>query len=177
MNVFVLCTGRCGSTGFIRACSHISNFTSAHESRSSLLGSERFAYLSRHIEADNRLSWFLGRLDRTFGKEARYVHLTRDVRKVAASFVKRFDYGIIKAYRGTGILMGVSDSADPMTVALDYCDTVNSNIQAFLKDKRYQMDFRIENSDKDFVNFCQWIGAEVDLDRALAEFRVRHNAS
>ena len=56
MNVFVLCTGRCGSTTFACACRHIENYTAAHESRSHLAGPERFAYPEDHIEVDNRLS-------------------------------------------------------------------------------------------------------------------------
>ena len=177
MNVFVLCTGRCGSTTLIKACSHISNFTAAHESRSSRLGDERLAYADRHIEADNRLSWLLGRLDRAYGDDAYYVHLTRDVRKVAASFVKRYQQGIIKAYRGDGIILGVPEDSDPTRVALDDCDTVDSNIRALLKDKSHRMDFRLEQWQNDFAAFGTWIGADLDLEAAMAEFRIRHNES
>lgn len=78
MNVFVLSTGRCGSTTFVKACEHITNFSAAHESRTGLLGAARLDYAGNHIEADNRLSWLLGRLDRTYGNAAFYVHLRRD---------------------------------------------------------------------------------------------------
>ena len=64
MNVFILSTGRSGSQTFARACAHVSNYTSAHESRSGLLGDAHFDYPDNHIESDNRLSWMLGRLDR-----------------------------------------------------------------------------------------------------------------
>ena len=57
MNIFVLCTGRCGSMTFTKACGHIDNFSSAHESRCGRLGNERLAYPENHIEVDNRLSW------------------------------------------------------------------------------------------------------------------------
>ncbi|MGC1249126.1 MAG: hypothetical protein WA865_23155, partial [Spirulinaceae cyanobacterium] len=139
MNIFVLNTGRCGSTTFIEACKHISNFSSAHESRSKLLGEDRLNYPNNHIEADNRLSWVLGRLDKVYGNDAVYIHLKRDDNATARSFVKRFSKGIIKSYKD-GVLMGSLDqdapSNDaPMSVALDYCDTVNSNIELFLKDK------------------------------------------
>ncbi|WJI25223.1 hypothetical protein RHP47_05945 [Thermosynechococcus sp. QKsg1] len=50
MNVFVLCTGRCGSVTFAKACTFITNFSSAHESRTFLLGEARLAYPDRHIE-------------------------------------------------------------------------------------------------------------------------------
>jgi ferritin-like protein len=47
---------------FIRACQHITNYTAGHETRSTLLGEARVAYPDQHIEADNRLSWMLGKL-------------------------------------------------------------------------------------------------------------------
>lgn len=176
MNVFVLNTGRCGSTTFIKACRHATNYTSAHESRSGLLGNARFAYPPNHIEADNRLSWFLGRLDRAYGKDAVYVHLRRDQTATARSFVRRYSAGIIAAYRKK-MLMGLPDDADPMTVSLDYYDTVNSNIELFLKDKPNQLSFSLENAEEDYRKFWEAVGAEGDLKAALSEFGVFHNAS
>ena len=177
MNVFVLCTGRCGSTTFVRACEHITNFSAAHESRSRLLGSDRFDYPDNHIEADNRLAWLLGRLDQTYGDRAVYVHLKRNPRDVAASLVQRYNHGIIKAYRGHGIIMGLSKRTDPMAVALDYCATVTSNIELFLRDKTRKIEVQLELAERDFSLFWEYIAAEGDLKRALSEFDVRHNAT
>ena len=96
-NVFVLCTGRCGSTTFARACQHLSNFTVGHESRVDLIGPDRLAYPQAHIEVDNRLSWMLGRLGAAFDDdETLWVHLIRDEEETARSFVKRFGRGIIR---------------------------------------------------------------------------------
>ena len=176
MNVFVLNTGRCGSTTFIKACKHIENFTSAHESRCGLIGAARFSYPDNHIEADNRLSWFLGRLDKCYGDNAVYVHLTRNNKATANSFVNRYSFGIIEAYRDA-ILMNLPAESDPMSVSLDYCDTVNSNIDLFLKDKTKKMDFRLEEAKHDFKRFWEFIGAEGNIDGALQEFDVSYNAS
>lgn len=176
MNVFVLCTGRCGSVTFIEACRHISNYSAAHESRSHLVGSERLAFPPRHIEADNRLSWYLGRLDQAYGDTAFYVHLLRDAEATAKSFVRRYETGIIKAY-ADGIIMGKKPASDPMEVCLDYVNTVNSNIAAFLRDKSQTMTFHLEQADADFRVFWERTGAEGDLDAALAQWQQRHNAS
>lgn len=175
-NVFVLNTGRCGSTTFIRACSHITNYTTGHESRRGRLGSARFDYPPDHIEADNRLSWLLGRLDREYGADAVYVHLYRNTEDVVSSFVKRYDDGIIKAYRGA-ILMNVPPEVGPEQVAADYCETVTDNIAAFLKDKPHKIEVSLDNAREDFRRFWQYIGAEGSLDTALAEFDVKYNAS
>jgi hypothetical protein len=176
MNVFVLNSGRCGSTSFIRACSHMANFTSAHESRSLLTGSARLAYPDGHIEADNRLSWLLGRLDRRYGDAAFYVHLQREPQAGIASFVRRRGFGIMQAYR-QGILMGAEPGVSDETLAADYLHSVEANIRLFLRDKTRQMDFHLERAGEDFVRFWQNIGAEGDLQAALGEWRIRHNAS
>lgn len=176
MNVFILNTGRCGSTTFIQACRHISNFTSGHETRLTLTGPARLAYPDRHIEADNRLSWLLGRLDRVYGDRARYVHLTRELEGAAASFAKRAGFGIMKAYR-EGILLDGEPGRTEYELALDYLDTVEANIALFLKDKRQAMTLRLENIREDYAAFWNWIGAEGDLQRALAEWDNRYNAS
>jgi hypothetical protein len=176
VNVFILNAGRSGSKTFARACEHITNYTSAHESRSGLLGEAHFNYPENHIESDNRLSWLLGRLDRRFGDRAFYVHLTRDVTPVAASWAKRSYTGMMNAYR-YAVLWHCPKDATPIEVALDYCDTVEQNIRLFLRDKKNRMEFRLEEGRADFPEFWRRIGAEGDFAAALAEFEVRHNAA
>jgi hypothetical protein len=177
MNIFVLNTGRCGSTTFIMACRHITNFTCAHESRTGLLGADRFDYPENHIEADNRLSWLLGRLDKTYGDNAVYIHLKRNDNDTALSLIKRYSRGIMRAYRNAGILLKLSRDSDPMAVALDYCHTVNSNIELFLKDKTRRMEINLENIERDFTAFWDFIGAEGDIKAALAEFEQHYHAT
>ena len=176
MNIFILNTGRCGSTTFIQACRHIRNFSAGHETRIHCLGTERFAYPEWHIEADNRLAWFLGRLDRAYGDRAWYVHLSREPEATAASFARRTEFGIMQAYR-EGILLGGEPGQSAQALARDYIETVEGNIALFLKDKRHRMAFRLEQAKADFRQFWTWIGAEGDLDAALAAWDERHNAS
>lgn len=176
MNIFILNTGRCGSMTFIKACEHITNFSSAHESRCDQLGDARLAYPDNHIEADNRLSWFLGKLDKQYGDNAIYVHLKRNNNDTATSYAKRlFPGGIIPAYR-KGILQHLPDDTPDLSVSLDYCDTVNSNIELFLKDKTRKLEFNLENAKQDFKKFWAFIDAEGDLDSALAEFNIAYNS-
>ncbi|HEA26527.1 MAG TPA: hypothetical protein ENH92_05330 [Ectothiorhodospiraceae bacterium] len=176
MNIFILNTGRCGSTTFIKACHHISNYTALHESRATLIGKERLNYPSNHIEADNRLSWFLGRLDRQYGDNAFYLYLSRDLHKTATSFAQRESYGIMQAYR-EGILLGGEDDQSAIDIAHDYIVTVESNIEHFLQDKNNKMNFNLESAKDDFRLFWERIGAEGDLDMALSEWDTNYNAS
>jgi hypothetical protein len=176
MNIFILNTGRCGSTTFIKACRHIANFSAGHESRIRMIGAERLAYPGRHIEADNRLSWFLGRLDQAYGDAGWYVHLTREREATATSFARRQQFGIMKAYR-EGVLLEGEAGQSAHDLACDYIDTVEANIALFLKDKTRQMAFSLETAQADFTTFWRWIGAQGDLDAALAEWDSRYNAS
>lgn len=179
MNIFVLGTGRSGSLTFTRACRHITNFTTSHESRVARLGDDRVDYPAHHIEADQRLSWFIGRLDRRFGKDAYYVHLTRDPNKVVASWSRRFHVlgGIMPAYRDNILAVASHNKVrvSRTEAAADYVRTVTENIELFLKDKPNVMRFRMEAADRQFPEFWEWIGAEGDLAAALSEWRIRHD--
>lgn len=179
MNVFILCTGRSGSTSFIKACEHITNFTASHESRSHLVGKPRFHFPENHIEGDNRLSWQLGELENTFGKNAYYVHLKRDKHAVVKSFMNRFllPKSMIYAY-ANAIKKQPPETLDreqKYAICLDYVETVNTNIEVFLKDKPGQMTIELKDFKSDFKAFCKAIEADCDIEKALKEFELKHN--
>ena len=176
MNVFILNTGRCGSTTFIKACQHINNYSAAHESRATFIGEQRLAFPDNHIEADNRLSWILGRLDNTYSDNAFYVHLMREKNSTAESFSKRTDFGIMKAYR-EGILMQEQENDSALELAHDYIETIETNISLFLKDKTHTLEFNLENAEQDFARFWQAINAQGDFEAALTEWNTSYNAS
>lgn len=176
MNVFILNSGRCGSSTFIMACQHITNYTAAHESLSSNTGPQRFNYPENHIEADNRLSWLLGKLDDTYGDNAFYVHLKRNPQDIANSFAKRIDFGILKAYE-QGVLMHETHQLPAYDIAADYIETVDSNIALFLKNRSHKMVLSLETIQADFTDFWGRINAQGDIDGALGEWRINYNAS
>lgn len=181
MRVFILCTGRSGSTTIIKACKHIENYTSGHEMLANKIGSKRFNYPDNHIEADNRLSWSLGELNDLFGDEAFYVHLKRNRDKVAKSFFKRFYYqgSIIEAF-STGIKMIPSEQLtknEKLKICYDYVDTVNANIELFLSDKTKVLTLNLENIESDFRVFWKHINAQGNIENAMKELKNKHNAS
>jgi len=177
VRVFVLCTGRCGSKSFFRASSHILNYTSAHESRAyDWLGKRRLEYPDNHIEVDNRLSWFLGRMDKMYGGDAMYVHLVRKKDDVAGSYLLAAKHNT----RGKQIIAAYSVMAgrQPVTLqmTLDYWYTVNENIEYFLKDKPLTMRFEVEKAEDNWPVFWRRIEAKGDMEAGLKEFAKRHNA-
>jgi len=181
MRVFILCAGRCGSTTFIKACKHIKNYTSSHESLSRNYGQDRFNYPENHIEADNRLSWHLGHLDGIFGDKPLYVHLKREKEKVAQSYLKRFYYsGSIMAAFCDGIRMLQKEELSKemqLQVCYDYIDTVDTNIIHFLSDKSNVLTIELENVKKDFPSFWKRVAAQGNLEEAMEEFEKKYNSS
>lgn len=175
MNVFVLCTGRCGSKSFVQACAHMTNYSAGHETRVRQVGAEKFAYPADHIEADNRLAWHLGRLEAVYGDNALYVHLHRDRSKVIASYAQRWAPvgGMMPAYRN-GILRAGAHSRS--ATAADFVATVEANIASFLRDKTMTMSVALEEAADWFPVFWERIGAEGDLDAAITEWSQPHNA-
>ncbi len=173
-NVFVLSTGRCGSQTFVRACEHFTNYSAGHETRSRELGITRLNYPASHIESDNRLSWLLGRLEQRFGEGAFYVHLKRDPAKVAESYDLRWShrFSIIDAYNRSILMQGDYN----VGAATDMVDTITTNIELFTKDKPHVIEIDIDAPQEGFLRFAQLIGAEGDIDAALSEFDVHHNA-
>ncbi len=179
MNVFVLNTGRCGSDAFAHACQAMTNFTSAHESRTSLVGNDRLDYPDDHVEVDNRLSWYLGRLDQKYGQRGYYVHLQRDLDKVVASYARRHGRGVMSGFEH-GILIRDKRRDAPISpeeLALEVCTTITANIESFLHDKPHRLTVRLENIEEDFRKFWEWIGAEGDLETALRSFSSPRNTT
>lgn len=162
-----------------RACTHLTSHTSAHESMTHATGAARFAFPANHIEIDNRLAWFTGRLDRVWGDRAAYVHLTRDPEQVARSFTLRANQGIIRGYKQD--ILARSRNLGWKTPLIDYCrdyvDTVTANITHYLRDKQHVMEMTLETMPDDFEQLCGWIGADGNLDAARAELAVVHNAT
>jgi hypothetical protein len=179
MRVFVLTTGRSGSTTFTQACAHATNFTAGHEAFARRTLPRRLDYPDQHIEVDNRLFFYLGLLDERFGADAFYVHLTRDPERVASSYVQRW-MGPTSLSRGWARMVmkrrGVPDD-DRLPIARDAIDAVNAGIRLFLKDKPQQMTIRLEDCPTAFGEFWDRIGAQGDRSAALAEFDTSYNAS
>lgn len=180
--VFVLSPGRAGSKTFVEACSHLTNYSTAHESRAALLGEERFAYPLAHIEADNRLTWFLGPLGDHFdGSNVLYVHLKRDKESIVDSFLHRlrnseYRASIIAAF-AHGIVMKPGDwkPEEEIEVAKLYVSTVQSNIEHFLRGRKSVV-VNLEDGGVSFRDFLQEISAEGDIEQSVRTWLTVHNA-
>lgn len=174
MRVFVLCSGRCGSMTFARACSYITNYSSGHETRSDAYVG-RLTYPDGHIEVDNRLSWMLGLVEDRYGDDPVYVHLQRNYEDVLDSYRRRYRHaqGMVPAFTHGIIQSGRCDDYEQATRLM--LDTIRSNITHFLADKSKVIRLRIEHPHEGFDRMWDLIGATGDRDAAHAELGQRYN--
>ena len=188
MRVFVLTTGRCGSTTFSKACSHIDNYTSAHQGVLPLSGRidtkvlPGLDYPDNHIEVDPHLAWRLGRLHFQY-PAAFYVHLTRKKSDVHRSFLRKWIRKPQGQVAGWWEIHGRPRSADRMyddraaaIMINDMLVETNMNIVAFLRDKRRAMEFQIENYEQLWPVFLREIGAQTSAHLGMFEFENRYGA-
>lgn len=178
MNVFVLSTGRCGTVSFAKACEHITNYTVGHETRIKLAGPARLDYPDDHIEVDNRLCCFLGRLDKEYGINAYYVHLERNKKDVIASYLAK---GMTNAGSERRHVMSYATHLLPVDareyLLKDFIETRTADIEMFLKDKPFHLHVSLESIQKDFDTFWTAINAVGNFGEAIKVFDVRHNAT
>jgi hypothetical protein len=160
-NIFVLTTGRAGSTTFSRACQFIEGYSASHESLNDKIGKYRFEYPEMHIEVDNRLAWHLGHLNEIYGNDAFYVFLKRRKTRVADSFAARGYSGIMHAFGNSGIVREGGKNSK-LQLAEFYVDTVYANINHFLQDKDHLV-VEMENIEEDFMKFLDACQLRADL--------------
>ncbi|MCC5923285.1 MAG: hypothetical protein JJT77_05840 [Crocinitomicaceae bacterium] len=182
MRIFVLSTGRSGSTTFARACQHIKNYSSGHEINAGIIGEDRYSYPDNHIESDNRLCWHLGQLHELYKDEDTvYIYIRREKNKIASSFMKRYfkPASIIDAFC-EGIQQMPPEKltkAERLEACHDYIDTLEANVRFFMSHKPNTFFMQLENIQEEFERFWEFIGAEGSLEAALEEFNKQHNAS
>lgn len=200
MRIFVLTTGRSGSTTFSRACGHFNNYTAGHESRWNTEIPRRLDYPDNHIEVDNRLCWFLGTLAVRY-PDAHYVHLTRPVDEVADSYAQRWGPDPVPLLPWsvlTRLSRGIREkhprvsmanafgyaiygktspwpSAQRVAVCRMMVEAIEANVVEFLR-HRPSTKIELAKASDQFPAFAKFIGAEGDIDGAVAEFAHRHNA-
>jgi hypothetical protein len=118
-------------------------------------------------------------LEKEYGDAAYYVHLLRRREDVARSIITRgedsiifsFASGVLQHYRQARTL----SEQQRYEIGLQYWDTINDNIQLFLRGKTKQITLWLHEIEEPFQRFWREISAEGDLGGALAEWNVRHN--
>lgn len=191
MRVFVVGTGRSGTSTLYSAFSRVANYSCLQESRSHRTGPERITFPDAHIEVDCRLTFYLGLLRETY-PDALYINAVRDPQAVALSYAQRMSDAqsplmfLARRLRSTPSLSDAHahhivkgnwrlGPDQRLKAMLDMVAAVNANIRAATSTARY-LEVDIDDPDEAFRLAWQSMGAEGDLDGALQELRTAHNA-
>ena len=175
MRIFVTGTGRCGTVTFSKACAHISNFTSGHEThtnkrRGGRLGGDvaNWDYPDNHIEISSQLVIAIPILKKKY-PDARWIHLVREDRDACArSLCGWSDMAAFAKY------WFLNAQPDPLATAYAIYDTVRGMAEAMLPDAFI---FRLEQAASDWPACWEFMHAAGDRRAAAAEFQTRYNAT
>jgi hypothetical protein len=170
VRIFVTGTGRCGTVTFTKACSHIENFTSAHESHSGEVGN--WKYPTNHIEVDPRLAYSTAVLSDLY-PDALIIHLVRDKSTAITSLAKRTSINKFRDFH-----FGSSNCKDMNKIANVYYDTTNTMLRKVLKLHKNTCEYSLEKMKAiHWEQFWKSIGAEGNFRKSLQEWDVKHNRS
>lgn len=137
MKIFVLTTGRSGSTTLYNACKQLKGFTVGHESKKKVIGWDRLEYSENHIEIDNRLSFFLGSLWLRYANDenVKFVYLERDLNPTAESFLRRWrlPHSIVRTWAEGVFCQLIKPKSETAEIAaFRYVLATQANIKLFL---------------------------------------------
>lgn len=158
-NVFVVGTGRCGTTTFAMACRHASNFTAAHESKAE-------QYPRNHIEVDPPLAFRIANLRSRY--DCRIILLRRLDKAACVKSMASHDPLICAAF-------GNMVKHDPQCTAEKGADLLYDAINGL--ENLCDLTVDLETAKQQWGTVWEWIGCQGDLQRSLEEWNVKHNAS
>lgn len=164
MNIFVVGTGRCGTTSFAEACRYMSSFTVGHETNAVGL-----RYPTNHIEVNSQLTWRTPALIQKY-PEALWVHLIRE-RESCAESIAQMGGGSVVA--GLQQLYPSLYPDDPLEAARIFYDMANDVIVATIPRRKILF---LETIQEEWPSFWKWACAEGDYDGSLASWSVKKNA-
>jgi hypothetical protein len=174
MRVFVIGTGRCGTVTFSKACKHIKNFTSGHETTTHGKAGNNFEFPDNHIEVDPRLSYFVPILREKY-PDALFIHLQRERKDCIHSLSKRgslINYGTFH--------LGIAEHNIKYLAEVYYDSTIKMlESYIFIDQHVFKNKFIhiwLHDIEKGFVRMCKIIGAEYDKE-VFNELKKHYNKS
>ena len=133
MRVFFISPGRTATTTLAKSFGQIKSLTSGHESNVKNRLGDRVIYPDNHVEADNRLLFFMPQLTERYGETELLVIIERNRAEIANSYRKRWwKFNLPKIF-AQGILMRDVKENDDKLVD-DMVDWAYEQIHYFSKD-------------------------------------------
>ncbi|WP_127116203.1 sulfotransferase domain-containing protein [Shimia sediminis] len=150
--------------------------TAGHETRVKETYETRLNYPNNHIEADNRLTFFLPQLTEKFGNDAVLVIVVRDRKKIAASYSKRwFKTNLPKLYSQGILLRDFHENSDTLLEGM--VDWMYDTIFFCSKYWKHVVIFDLENPREGLSALAEKITFDVDKAEAAyyETFENRNN--
>lgn len=172
MNIFIISPGRTATTHLASVFDGVSGFTSLHESRVEHLDlKERLSFPINHIEADNRLIWFLQFLEDIYAETSCLVIVKRDTKKIVDSYSKRwFKTNILRAWT-QGIHMLDIDVHSTQAVE-SYVDFCYKSLSLSIPKWKYIIEIDISYPVQGIEKLCDLIGASsMEKETVIRDFQ------
>lgn len=165
MNIFVVGTGRCGSTTFAAACKHAVNMTAGHETAAGRIYD--FIYPPNHIEVDPPLTFWINKL-RSYYPGCKFVHLIREVdREGCIHSLAVNDPDICQWF---GRMIYHFPECQPSEGAEAIYEIMNSIVQG-----EDVLRIRLVDVKERWWQVWEWMGCKGDFYRSLKEWDVKYN--
>ena len=171
MRVFVVGTGRCGSSTFYQACKTISNYTCGHET---FVGKVHdFKYPDNHIEVAVQNMQALAYLRREY-PNSKFVHLIRERESCIQSLYKQVpEY--LSAWAFQMFLLNYRRPS--IEIAEWYYDITVNAIRGFSRSICQQdyIEIPTYQMDADWGCFCKQIRADCNFEEAYKILKRKYN--
>lgn len=167
--VFVVGTGRCGTSTFYQACLHATNYLSRHEAYA--IGDCPPFFFPEHpsIEIGSTLTMFIPRLKRRF-PQARWVHLQRERQACCESIARECheeSVGFAKRWLW-------KSEINPVRAAEIFYDSVNDLCQSLLPEAFH---LQLETVEQQWLDCWKFMNCVGDFSSSLSVWRRKYNPS
>ena len=171
MRVFVTGIGRCGTVSFKEACSHITNYSSAHETVN-----PKLVYPDNHIEVNPHMRQCIREVAKKYPNE-KWIHLIRNKTDNVRSLSVLDDGVIMTCY---WVLRGSTIGETPIDIAETYYRDENNLIRDQLKlyvPPENTMILYLDMIQNFWKSFWEFIGAEGDFQSSIQSWDTPHNTT
>ncbi len=169
MRVFVVGTGRCGSVTFYQACSHMTNFSSGHET----LATQKIGclnYPDDHIECSPPLLLSAPALIKAY-PDAKWIHLVRE----RESCIKSLEGQVAESLKRFAGQWWLRQKPEPKSAAPVFYDTCIGLAEALLPRDRMLV-VQMESAYQSWEEVWAFLGAQGNFEASRNEWLKKYNS-
>lgn len=173
MRVFVVGTGRCGTSTFFHACLHIRNYGTGHESKRGVNQIGNWSFPDDHIEIASNLTIGLNQLRGKY-PEALWVRLKRNREDCIKSLAEQSSDAMLD-FAHQWWYLDMTEAVDNIEVASQFYDFCEDFYQNCLPADA--LFFDLEHIKEHWIMFWNQTKADGDYLASLQEWDRQYNAA